>query len=147
MIGSYRPIRGGRGLRIGLAIRLASSAVAGSLHAATVVNDSWADAGRTNGADPQDAAWWSSTASNGNAIEVSLNNLGLISGTSGRGIHGTFAPPALAEGERMTVTFTFTTLVEEPASIVTLVVILGASIALDLGWSRRHPHPDLGGAA
>ena len=33
--------------------------------------------------------------------------------------------------------FTFTTLVEEPATAVTLVAILALSIALDLGWKRR----------
>jgi amino acid transporter len=37
------------------------------------------------------------------------------------------------------VTFAFTTLVEEPATAVTLVVILLMSIALDLGWKRRRP--------
>jgi amino acid transporter len=33
--------------------------------------------------------------------------------------------------------FTFTTLVEEPATAATLVAILALSIALDLGWKRR----------
>jgi hypothetical protein len=37
------------------------------------------------------------------------------------------------------VTFAFTTLVEEPATAVTLVVILLVSIGLDLGWKRRRP--------
>ena len=37
------------------------------------------------------------------------------------------------------VTFTFTTLAEEPATAVTLVAILLVSIALDLGWKRRRP--------
>ncbi|HEX6869036.1 MAG TPA: hypothetical protein VF119_09540, partial [Candidatus Limnocylindrales bacterium] len=45
------------------------------------------------------------------------------------------------------VTFIVTTLVQEPASVVTLLVILGVSIALDLGWSRRHPHAQKGGPA
>ena len=98
-----------RGTRFGFAMGLAALALTTSAQATVVVNDSWVDLGRTNGADPQDAAWWSSTSSTGNSIEVSANNLGLISGSSGRGIHGTFAPQALAEGERMTVTFSFTT--------------------------------------
>ena len=34
------------------------------------------------------------------------------------------------------VTFVFTTLIHEPASIVTLVAILGLSVALDFGWKR-----------
>ena len=33
--------------------------------------------------------------------------------------------------------FTFTTLVEEPATAATLIAILALSIALDLGWKRR----------
>ncbi|MGK5111306.1 MULTISPECIES: APC family permease [unclassified Geodermatophilus] len=37
------------------------------------------------------------------------------------------------------VTFAFTTLVEEPATAVTLVAILLVSIALDLVWKRRRP--------
>jgi hypothetical protein len=98
-----------RAAHFGLAMGLAALLLTASARAAVVVNDSWVDEGRTNGTDPQDAAWWSSTSSTGNSIEVSLNNLGLISGSSGRGIHGTFAPQTLAEGERLTVTFTFTT--------------------------------------
>jgi amino acid transporter len=38
------------------------------------------------------------------------------------------------------VTFAFTTLVDEPATIVALVVILVLSIGLDLGWKRSRPH-------
>jgi len=34
------------------------------------------------------------------------------------------------------VTFVFTTLIKEPASIVTLIAILVMSLALDVGWSR-----------
>ena len=39
------------------------------------------------------------------------------------------------------LTFTFTTLVNEPASMVTLVAILVLSILLDVGWSRSRPRP------
>ena len=35
------------------------------------------------------------------------------------------------------LTFIFTTLIHEPASIVTIVVIVLLSIGLDLGWSRK----------
>ena len=59
-----------------------------------VVNDSWVDGGRDNGTDLLDAAWWTSSASTG--IEVSVGSLGMVTGTSGRGIHGTFAPQTLA---------------------------------------------------
>ncbi len=34
------------------------------------------------------------------------------------------------------LTFVFTTLVEEPATAVTLAAILLASVAVDLGWKR-----------
>jgi len=34
------------------------------------------------------------------------------------------------------VTFVFTTLIHEPASIVTIVVILVLSVALDYGWKH-----------
>jgi len=34
------------------------------------------------------------------------------------------------------VTFVFTTLIHEPASLVTLVVILGLSVALDIAWKH-----------
>ena len=34
------------------------------------------------------------------------------------------------------VTFVFTTLIREPASMVTLVVILVLSVGLDFGWKR-----------
>jgi L-asparagine transporter-like permease len=46
---------------------------------------------------------------------------------------------ALAVGSAVIVlvTFAFTTLVEEPATSVTLVIILLLSMALDLGWKRR----------
>jgi len=36
------------------------------------------------------------------------------------------------------VTFVFTTLVQEPASVVTLLAIVALSIALDVGWKRTH---------
>jgi hypothetical protein len=36
------------------------------------------------------------------------------------------------------VTFVFTTLIHEPASIVTIAGILVLSVALDYGWKRFH---------
>jgi hypothetical protein len=83
------------------------------LSAQTIVNDSWADGGRSNGADAQDTDWWTSTSSS--AIEVGTGFLGLVSGTSGRGIHGTFAPQTLAIGDKLTATFSFAT----PATVTT----------------------------
>jgi hypothetical protein len=37
------------------------------------------------------------------------------------------------------VTFVFTTLIHEPASIVTLLAIVALSIGLDYGWKRGRP--------
>ena len=37
------------------------------------------------------------------------------------------------------VTFVFTTLIHEPASIVTLLAIVALSIGLDYGWKRSRP--------
>jgi amino acid transporter len=39
------------------------------------------------------------------------------------------------------LTFVFTTLIHEPASIVTLVAIIVASVILDVAWSARRPTP------
>jgi amino acid transporter len=44
---------------------------------------------------------------------------------------------AIATTVIVLLAFTFTTLVDEPATAVTLVAILALSIALDLGWKRR----------
>jgi amino acid transporter len=40
------------------------------------------------------------------------------------------------------ITFVFTTLIQEPASIVTLAIILVVSIVLDVGWSRPRPREE-----
>ena len=81
-----------------------------------IVNDSWADGGRNNGADALDADWWSSTSSNNISVEVGSGFLGLVTGTSGRGLHGTFAPQTLAIGDTLTATLTFMT----PATVGTI---------------------------
>jgi hypothetical protein len=73
-----------------------------------VVDDDFADANRANTGALQ-ADWWSSNSTSGNSVEIDGTGLGLISGTSGRGIHGTFTPETLAIGETLTTTLTFTT--------------------------------------
>jgi hypothetical protein len=84
-------------------------ATASPASATLIVDDSWADAGRTNGADPLDTDWWSSTATS--AIEVGNGFLGLVTtATNGRGIHGTFPSQTLASvGDKLTATYMFTT--------------------------------------
>jgi len=71
----------------------------------TVFSDSWADGGLDNGADASDIPWYTSTASN--AIEVTTGSMGLVTGTSGRGIHGLFDIQDLNAGDSLTLTFTF----------------------------------------
>jgi hypothetical protein len=109
-----------------------------------IVNDSWADGGRNNGADPLDADWWTSSASSG--IEVSVGSLGLVSGTSGRGIHGTFAPQTVLIGDTLRATYTFTT----PATVgtalaspfrVALMDFNNPGLAADLTASSSSPQP------
>ena len=78
------------------------------LHAVVVVDDSFTDGGRNDGADPLDANWWTSSASSG--IEVAPGSLGMVSGTAGRGIHAIFPTQTLANiGDSLTATYTFTT--------------------------------------
>jgi hypothetical protein len=73
-----------------------------------VVDDSWADGGRDDGADPLDSNWW--TSANSNGIEVSVGSLGMVTGTSGRGIHTVFPTQTLtAIGRKLVAKYTFTT--------------------------------------
>lgn len=79
-----------------------------------IVDDSWADGGRSDGADALDSNWWTSASSAG--IEVSVGSLGMVTGSSGRGIHTIFGTQTLANiGDKLTATYTFTT----PATIGT----------------------------
>jgi amino acid transporter len=48
---------------------------------------------------------------------------------------------AVASAAVVLVTFVFTSLIHEPASIVTLLIILALGIGLDYGWSWRKGHP------
>jgi hypothetical protein len=76
--------------------------------AAIIVDDSWADGGRNNGADLLDSNWWTSASSNG--IEVSVGSLGMVTGSSGRGIHTVFPTQTLTNvGDKLIATYTFTT--------------------------------------
>jgi hypothetical protein len=82
--------------------------------ATVIVNDSWADGGRNNGTDPLDSNWWTSASSSG--IEVSVGSLGMVTGTTGRGIHTIFQTQSLSNvGDQLIATYTFTT----PATIGT----------------------------
>src|SRR5688500_4843645 len=123
-----------------LAMALASPAI----HAATIVDDSWADGGRNNGADPLDSNWWTSAATAG--IEVSAGSLGMVTGSSGRGIHTVFPTQSLSNiGDSLVATYTFTT----PATIGTaqtgafrvgLFDTLGRALDADISASSCSPN-------
>jgi hypothetical protein len=73
-----------------------------------IVNDSFADGGRDNGTDPLDSNWWASSSING--IEVAAGSLGMVTGSSGRGIHTIFPTQTLSNvGDKLVATYTFTT--------------------------------------
>ena len=99
------------------------------LHAAstTIVDDSWTDGGRSNGADPLDSNWW--TSNSPNAIEVSAGRLGLVSGSSSRGIHTIFPTQTLSVGDRLVAT-------ELPLAAFPLP--LAGGVGVGMGVTLRH---------
>lgn len=104
-----------RGRAFGMLAMLCASlclCLVGESQATIIVDDSWADGGRDDGPDPLDINWWTSAASAG--IEVSTGSMGMVTGSSGRGIHGIFPTQTLANvGDKLIATYTFTT----PATI------------------------------
>jgi hypothetical protein len=84
-----------------------------TLNAGIIVNDSFADGDLTK-TGALDTNWWTSSSSSG--IEVSAGSLGLVTGTSGRGIHTVFPTQTLSNlGDSVKATYTFTT----PATVGT----------------------------
>lgn len=111
----------------------------------TIVDDSFADGDRT-ATGPLQADWWSSSSTSGNSIEIAPGALGLVTGTSGRGIHATFAPQTVGLGETITVSYTFTT----PATVgnnkstalkAALMDFNNAGLAADLSSSSSSVNP------
>lgn len=84
-----------------------------------LVDDTWADEELTKTGDPEkkDTDWWCSNHPNRNAFEITASEagMGMVTGTSGRGLHATFAPQTLAVGDTLTATFHFLT----PATVGT----------------------------
>ncbi|MEM8782124.1 MAG: PEP-CTERM sorting domain-containing protein [Planctomycetota bacterium] len=73
----------------------------------TVFDDSFAD-GDLAQTGALDTDWWTSSSSS--ALEIAPGELGLVTGTSGRGIHTIFAPQVLDDvGDQLIVSYTFTT--------------------------------------
>jgi len=90
-----------------LAIVAAASVSLQAQVTTNIFNDSFADGDlAATGAD--DTNWWTSSSSSG--IEISAGSLGLVTGTSGRGIHTTFATQTLGTvGDMLIANYTFTT--------------------------------------
>ena len=109
---------------VALGVPLAATA----LHAqvtTTIVNDSWTDGGRDDGADLLDANWW--TSANASGIEVSAGSLGMVTGTSGRGIHAIFPTQTLAnDGDSLKASYSFTT----PATVTAVGATGGFRVGL-----------------
>lgn len=88
---------------------LCLSMMPGALNAAVIVNDSFSDGDRAS-TGALDADWWSSSQTSGsNVQDGTAGSLTLVTGSSGRGMHATFAPQDLAIGDSITVTYSFTT--------------------------------------
>jgi hypothetical protein len=86
---------------------LSLTTISGAVQADVVFDDSFADGDRAmTGA--QDTNWWTSSSSSG--IEIAAGELGLVTGSSGRGIHTVFQTQSLDNvGDVLTATYTFTT--------------------------------------
>jgi len=99
-----------------LLLAFIAALTAPALHAqvtTTIVNDSFTDGTRDNGADPVDTNWWASSSTSG--IEVAPGSLGMVTGSTGRGIHAIFPTQTLNVGDSLKATYTFTT----PATVGT----------------------------
>ena len=72
---------------------------------------------------------------------MSVTALFATAGATNSGLYP--AAGAIATTVVVLVAFTFTTLVDEPATAVTLVAIVGLSIMLDIVWKRRARETDL----
>ena len=82
-------------------------ALTATAQAQVAFDDSFAD-GDAAQTGALDTSWWTSSSSSG--LEISTGSLGLVTGTSGRGIHTVFTPQALTNiGDTLTATYTFTT--------------------------------------
>ena len=78
-----------------------------SVYGVVIIDDSFADGDQAK-TGALDSDWWTSSSSAGD--EISPGVLGLVTGSSGRGIHTTFPAQTLANaGDSLVLTYTFTT--------------------------------------
>lgn len=119
--------------------------------AAVIVNDSFADSDRAANGPLEGDFYASSTSS---AIESNAGSIGLVSGSSGRQIHGFFPTQTLANaGDTLNTSFTFVT----PATVASgnedirfgIFDHLGRDIPTqlrqDTSYSSSSPNPDYSG--
>ena len=127
------------------AVAFCLATMSGALQAQTViVDDSFADLSRTS-TEPLDANWWSSSQTSGSNVQVDANGMTLVTGTSGRGLHATFAPQTLEIGQSITATYSFTT----PATVgeqstalrIALMDLDDPALAGDQSSSSSTPNP------
>jgi hypothetical protein len=84
-----------------------AAALAAPALGVVIVDDSFAD-GDLAKTGALDSNWWTSSSSSG--IEIAPGSLGLVTGTSGRGIHTVFPTQTLANvGDKLVASYTFTT--------------------------------------
>lgn len=111
----------------------------------TVVDDSW-PTGSLLPDQPLEASWHGT--SSGSAIGVETGAMVLVSGTSGRAIHGAFTPTSLNVGDVLVARFTFNT----PATVsdfrngafrIALLNSSGLNMAQNFSYSGSNPNPDL----
>ena len=91
---------------LSVSVAILASLLTTSLQAVTIVDDDWSDGNRAK-TGALDSNWWYSSNSNG--IEDAVGSLGLVTGTSGRGIHTVFPTQTLAVGDILKATYTFKT--------------------------------------
>lgn len=125
--------------------------LAGPAHAAIIVNDSFTDGDRA-ATGPLEADFYASSTSS--AIESNAGSIGLVSGSSGRQIHGLFPTQTLANaGDTLTTSFTFVTPVTTASGSEDIRFgifdHLGRNIPSQLGqdtsYSSGSPNPDYSG--
>ncbi len=92
---------------IGCILAGALLAMAPTAQATLIFDDSFAD-GNVAKTGALDTNWWTSSSPSG--IEIAPGSLGLVTGSSGRGIHTVFPTQTLASvGDKLVATYTFTT--------------------------------------
>ena len=84
-----------------------TAAMAVPAHGVVVFDDSFADGDQAK-TGALDTNWWTSSSSSGD--EISVGSLGLVTGTSGRGLHTIFPTQTLSNvGDKIVASYTYTT--------------------------------------